>query len=715
MQMLVNARSQWLTNTAKIPVNGKVYVYVDSSSTSLITLYSNAALTNEVDNPQNLDTSGRLEQTIYFKENSAFVVMVDHSKNVPEILFSFTLQGRQLSDAQLTLMSLEQLINSDVQGDCLIYHAKKIKYLKWVNSPYDSPNGITEWNNSEGTGGWFWETTVLDIWDIGIDKYGIMDMIGSVARVNGIAKFIVRSGQYYFEDDKPVTVDFARIVIEVELGVEFFFTHGGRAIWEINTQPKINSILLGISWFTVDRLDFRTSMLDSGNNGRGLASGSLIGKLYLDTDFYLNRVNALETIGQLTQFDIPPVLTGESSNTNAGKLTGIMQLNNVPFKEGLLSQMQIPTAAGSFAIRCIEKFTIDKNWDIYQNSITLSDCDVVINSGVTISGAGSGETTLGVKRITLGTGANGIGRSFSGNLNIHVSDTGFMLPGRCFDPNFPMIATKYLRQFWNAFYNVNVGLTIKDYYLANTDASLFDGATYINCRFGSRTDNTSQWLPIDGNKKLTFIDCEWVNPSGGAFNNVRIYPKSQGDDYKKVTFKNCYISGGLSFNGSYGGDKANIDIEDVSANTLSFNGDSSFRLYRGLREGDIFRIKNLTIRNQLGATRPLNYNTEGSILIRIADRTLENNNNSITLAVKSPSGTSDIRRPFPLMGFSSSRYRLIGSVFSTQSGLGNTAPNMSLVDIESNSYGSFVVRANNHSGAVSQNEDHKMTYQVFTS
>jgi hypothetical protein len=218
-------------------------------------------LRDEIPNPQELDTAGRLKQTVYFAEDSVLVKVYDYSRGERELMFAFSLEGNSIGNSQIALMSLEELIGSDITSDCLIYHAQKIKYLIWSESVYPSPNGVTQWNNSAGTGSWSWSTTVLDTFDIGLTNYASDNNASKISTAAQLspAVFIVKRGSYNF-DGSFFEIDWQNTKIIVESGVSF---HSYSAAWTVHAEADIGSRLNGVQWrFAALQSNVRLSMCD---------------------------------------------------------------------------------------------------------------------------------------------------------------------------------------------------------------------------------------------------------------------------------------------------------------------------------------------------------------------------------------------------------------------------------------------------------------------
>jgi|GEM_PF-6859463 len=632
--MLINVLDNWLDKNGKVIVNGFVVVYVNRSSTDKVKLYSDPKFQNEALNPVPLDTAGRLQGmdgTAFFREDSVWVDVHGDENGISTRLFSFELyrNGGIGQIASGSVLSLEDALSGENPISRIIYHAHKLKYLLWNPNAANEPNGITTWRPyGLETGLYTWETTILDLWDIGIDNSGMASRVQAITNagtIANIAKFVVKSGTYSFGDSVMETINFYDIAVEVESGVNFNFANGGSATWTVSRQPVINSMLAGITWNPTALCDFRASMLwNSSGYGEGLASEATIHNLHLDTDFFLNNVYVNETIGELNYLGEPPVLDGSGCHHTAGRLTGIMKCL-CRFSEGALSQV------GTESINCTNIFTIDKNWYLTQNVTIHNKSSVVVMPECKVRGM------FEEIQLTVGCIIEAGEKAFGDLLKIVTTDTRKVLNGICFDESYPKTATNYIRNLSGTKTPI-----LQNFHLLCNDDSLLDDATYMNCTFGI-SGSGANVMNIHGDKKITLLNCKTAQSA-----LTRIFPRPSvpsdvSQRLKRLTMKNCDFNGAIQFGDTYGSDYCELVIEDVSVYSINFNG--SFDIARSLVI-DAVRIKNLTDKST-----GLSYSTEGSIH-GTCELKSDLNNRSALFAFRED--IYDKKRPFPLNGWASS-------------------------------------------------------------
>jgi len=640
--MLINVLDNWLDANGKVIANGRIRVWTDRSSTDPVKLYEDPNYQNEFATGEVLlDTAGRLQGrdgTLFFKEDIVWVAVWGDQNGISALLFSFELYntGRIGQSEGGSAMTLENAMNDPNPSSRIIYHAKKLKYLLWHPNATAQPNNITLWRPAGFEMGLYeWETTVLDLWDIGIENTGLISSIQNITAIGGIAKFIVKRDYYSFGDEEATSINFNDIAVEVESGANFSFPNtNDYTTWTVSRQPDINSMLSHITWNPTAPFSFRSSMLDNEDGkGMGLIQYAKIDRLYLDSDFCLRNATVNETIGSLTYMGVPPILTGEGcESTNAGMLTGRMKCG-VRFKTGRLSQID----RDKYEINFEEKLTIDDIWVLTHN-VNLSGnyrSSVVILDAARILG----ETLVRVDvNCITEAGIDCIGD----NLDIYTHSPHTMLSGVSFMPHAKDSATNYIYRFCANPY-VGNKLTVENFKLENIDKSYIDGITYINCLFGKEQGNM-QNVYLDGGKRLAFVGCEWSEFSGVWLCPVPFV--GRGDELKLISFRDCIFGAVLGFSEKNGGELINARIENVHADLrMGENNDYPFNLQYSTRTATLY-ISNFNNKSNAAV-----YSTEGAAYLGMANIDIISNSQYIVSAPFAPSNNYSVNRPFPLKGW----------------------------------------------------------------
>jgi len=637
--MLMNVLDNYLDINGNVVVNGFLQVRASRSSTDPVTLYADPKYQNEFAVGRvTLDIAGRLQGAdgaLFFKEDSVWVDVHGDENGVSTRLFSFEVyrMGGIGQTAGGSVQDMASILEDEIPSSRIVYHAHKLKYLIWNENAVGQPNGITTWRPTALSSGLYtWETTILDMWDVGIDNSGTIGRVQAIVQISNIAKFVVKAGRYYLSDSEFASVDFADLNVEVEAGAAFVFANGGGATWIIRKQPTINSMLRKITWSPTSPFSFRASMLWNDGNGEGLIHSTKIDRLFLDADFHLNNVSVNETIGSLNYLGNLPTLTGNSPSHSAGKLTGVMSCKCI-FDEGALSQI----ADGNTDIRCSKLFVVDKPWEL-KSATNIYFASVIVNPNCKIS-AMNANTELKVGCII--EASSGV---LGDNLDIVTHRPFKILKGDAFNHNYPKTATNYIKNIASMMLYGEGKPTFENFVLHHNNNSMIDNAIYVNCFF-SLAGSPSGMVSFDGNKKITMINCRSDDYAGFRIYPLAEVPTDATKRKKRVTFKGCDFGGGLLIQDTYGAAYCELIIEDSAFRSITFDLSVGgvMNLSESLKIGAI-RIKNFTDKST-GCV----HSTDGAVVL--SDPTTVSLANKQGIIYAYPSINPDKNRPFPLNGW----------------------------------------------------------------